>query len=38
MEPGAYYQLGRVYQNFRDSKLAGDQFARVKYLESAAEK
>lgn len=35
METGPYYQLARLYQKLGDSKLAAEQFARVKYLENA---
>ena len=33
METGPYYQLARLYQKLGESKLANEQFERVKYLE-----
>lgn len=34
MEPGPYYQLGRLYQKLGKPGLAGEQFERVKLLEA----
>jgi tetratricopeptide (TPR) repeat protein len=38
METGPYYQLARIYQKRGESKLAAEQFQRLKYLESASTK
>jgi len=38
METGPYYQLARMYQKLGQSKLAADEFQRVKYLETAPAK
>jgi Tfp pilus assembly protein PilF len=38
METGPYYQLARLYQKLGKSKLAADEFERVKYLESTPAK
>ncbi len=35
METGPYYQLARIYQKLGEPKLAAEQFARVKYLETS---
>jgi len=35
METGPYYQLARLYKKLGNSKLAEEEFARVKYLETA---
>jgi len=35
MEAGPYYQLARLYQKLGQSKLAAEEFQRVKYLEAA---
>jgi tetratricopeptide (TPR) repeat protein len=38
METGPYYQLARLYQKLGESKLAAEEFQRVKYLEIAPAK
>jgi tetratricopeptide (TPR) repeat protein len=38
METAPYYQLARLYQKLGESKLAAEEFQRVKYLESAPAK
>jgi tetratricopeptide (TPR) repeat protein len=38
METGPYYQLARIYQKLGETKLAAEQFQRVKYLESVPTK
>jgi tetratricopeptide (TPR) repeat protein len=35
MEPGAYYQLGRLYQKLGRPELATQQMQRLKYMETA---
>lgn len=34
MDPGPYYQLGRLYEKLGQTQMAKDTFARMQYLKS----